>query len=351
MKACKVRLQRLDRGEMRLRQFARGDAAGAQRVPRAAQGEFQRHLIRPLSARCRRARIVAGALASTASVWSPSVTTSARSGERRRAHGGERIHARDIDLVQLLDPSEDRAEFVWSCATSSSARRMRASRAMRRTAAGSRAADAEAMERQGPWDLRGGRTIKAAMPVINLTDLCAGLERTTSASSGSIPARRRSASPCRTCAGAWRAPLAPCRAASSPASPRSCGGWRRARVPAAWSSACPSPPTGAWVPRLRRRGTGPGRSRTRWACPAALWDETLTTSEVHELLIGADLSRKPPGGGGRPDGRGAYSSVGAGFARIGPVFGAAHVMPGGAVRRSLLEEDHPAEGGRQVSGG
>jgi putative Holliday junction resolvase len=26
--------------------------------------------------------------------------------------------------------------------------------------------------------------------------------------------------------------------------------------------------------------------------PAALWDETLTTSEVHELLIGADISRK-----------------------------------------------------------
>ncbi len=26
--------------------------------------------------------------------------------------------------------------------------------------------------------------------------------------------------------------------------------------------------------------------------PAALWDETLTTAEVHELLIGADLGRK-----------------------------------------------------------
>jgi putative Holliday junction resolvase len=26
--------------------------------------------------------------------------------------------------------------------------------------------------------------------------------------------------------------------------------------------------------------------------PAALWDETLTTAEVHEVLIAADLSRK-----------------------------------------------------------
>ena len=59
-----------------------------------------------------------------------------------------------------------------------------------------------------------------------------------------------------------------------------------------WSG-CPWRPTGGWdLPGAGGARLGLGRSRTLLGLPAALWDETLTTAEVHELLIEADVSRK-----------------------------------------------------------
>ena len=280
MKAFSRGFSAVDRVEMRLGQFARGE------IPRAAAPSRASAIVRSVKhhsttfGTAKKSPARSGALASTCSAMPPSVTTSSRiaapsarrrSAARRPRHRPRRV-ARSSPGCRSARPA--------AAAAASSSTRMRASLAMRRTVAGS--SDIDVLL----WLREGGGTITARHAPVQHDASCARRtappgQRLLGLDPGSRSDRRGAVGRRRCMLASPYGELRARQARRQRRRDRRAS--RAARVPAGWWSVCRCRWTAALGPAAQAARDWAHALSAATGLPAALWDERLSSARRQPL--------------------------------------------------------------------